>query len=212
MKRVFSDLLPPPWACRGFCCSFLIFINSNLNLWLLVFCVPTVGLFQNLTSVRVRKLYPISSTEAFANNSHISPSQVAVNSKRTLEKYEMKQVQLSSVQSSVQSNSRSSLADTYGGVTPFGRPNALTEMGGGWDGSMELRKAAGDWPELGNLGVGDRLWEGEESEGRGGGGGGGSGKESHTGYVAVGLKTGGGGGGGDGEEGDQAYSPSGANC
>lgn len=108
--------------------------------------------------------------------------------------------------------SRSSSADTYGGVTPFGRPNALTEMGGGWDGSMELRKAAGDWLELGNLGVGDRLWEGEESEGRGGGGGGGSGKESHTGYVAVGLKTGGGGGGGDGEEGDQAYSPSGANC
>lgn len=85
-------------------------------------------------------------------------------------------------------------------------------MGGGWDGSMELRNAAGDWPELGNLGDGDRLWEGEEREGRGGGGGGGSGKESHTGYVAVGLKTGGGGGGGDGEEGDQAYSPSGANC
>lgn len=50
---------------------------------------------------------------------------------------------------------------------------------------MELRKAAGDWLELGNLRVGDRLWEGEESEGRGGGGGGGSGKESHTGYVAV---------------------------
>lgn len=94
----------------------------------------------------------------------------------------------------------------------MGRPNALTEMGGGWDGSMELRKAAGDWLELGNLGVGDRLWEGEEREGRGGGGGGGSGKESHIGYVAVGLKTGGGGGGGDGEEGDQAYSPSGANC
>lgn len=88
----------------------------------------------------------------------------------------------------------------------------MTETGGGWDGSMELRKAAGDCPEFGNLGVGDTLWEGEESEGRGGGGGGGSGKESHTGYVVVGLKTGGGGGGGDGEEGDQAYSPSGANC
>lgn len=102
---------------------------------------------------------------------------------------------------------------TYGGVTPFGSPSALTGTGGGWDGSMELRKAAGDWLELENLAVGERLWEGEETkQGRGGGGGGGSGKESETANVAVGLKTGGGGGGGEGDEGDQGYSPSGANC
>lgn len=77
---------------------------------------------------------------------------------------------------------------------------------------MELRNAAGDWPELENLAVGERLREGEETEeGRGGGGGGGSGKESETENVAVGLKTGGGGGGGEEEDGDHRYSPSGAN-
>lgn len=75
---------------------------------------------------------------------------------------------------------------------------------------MELRKAAGDWLELDNLGVGEKLWEGEGTEAGRGGGGGGSGKESATKKVDVGLKAGGGGGGGGGE-GDQGYSSSGAN-
>lgn len=73
---------------------------------------------------------------------------------------------------------------------------------------MELRKADGDWLELDNLDVGEKLWEGEGTEAGRGGGGGGSGKESATEKVDEGLKTGGGGGGG---EGDHGYSSSGAN-
>lgn len=36
-------------------------------------------------------------------------------------------------------------AVTHTGVTPLGRPRALTATGGGCEGSMELRKAAGEW-------------------------------------------------------------------
>lgn len=96
-------------------------------------------------------------------------------------------------------------------MTLFGSPSALTETGSGCDGSMELRKAAGDWLELADLDVRERLdGEGTEVGRGGGGGGGGSGKGSTTEKVAVGLKTGGGGGGGEGDEGAHEYSPSGA--
>lgn len=85
------------------------------------------------------------------------------------------------------------------GVTPLGRPRALTATGGGCEGSMELRKAAGEWlwPKRA---AGEAQWEAGAELGSGGGGGG-NGNTSGTGKAVVGLKTGGGGGGGDGEEG-----------
>lgn len=84
----------------------------------------------------------------------------------------------------------------------MGSPRALTATGGDWEGSRELRKAAGVWP-------GPKRAPGEAQWAPGsGGGGGGSGKTSSTGKAAVGLKAGGGGGGGDGEDGPQGLSGS----
>lgn len=89
----------------------------------------------------------------------------------------------------------------------MGRPRALTATGGGWEGSMELRKAAGEWPWP-KRAAGEAQWAAGAEPGSGGGGGG-SGNTSGTGKAVLGLKTGGGGGGGDGEDGLHGASASG---